>query len=212
MAVCSLIEVDQCFKSAYCLHHQGHADGDSTHPETLVYFHKTTWCHIPEGCLSSSNYIKFYTLSGLQYVLCCMGLYVLHGMSHCSGLLYSGNLMCLLCHLGGVVVSLLATGPKDNGFKRGWGNGLLRVIKICSTPSFGWGIKPEAPCHKTLQHVKSHLASVIRNAYKAKFSLPSSIPPTCSQTTVLVGLPESSGWRVGSFRLLVSSSHFGSPR
>jgi hypothetical protein len=52
------------------------------------------------------------------------------------------------------VVSVLATGPKDRGFKLGQGNGFLRVIKIRSTPSFGCDVKPEASCHKILWHVK----------------------------------------------------------
>jgi hypothetical protein len=33
------------------------------------------------------------------------------------------------------MVSLLAIGPKVHGFKPGQGDGFLRVIKICSTPS-----------------------------------------------------------------------------
>jgi hypothetical protein len=53
--------------------------------------------------------------------------------------------------LGGVVVSVLATGPKGRGFL------LARAIKIRSTPSFGWEVKPEAPCRKILQHVKDPL-------------------------------------------------------
>jgi hypothetical protein len=30
----------------------------------------------------------------------------------------------------------------------------LRAIKIHSTPSFGWEVKPEVPCLKILWHVK----------------------------------------------------------
>jgi hypothetical protein len=40
--------------------------------------------------------------------------------------------------LCGVVFSVLATGPTGRGFKPGRGYGFLRVIKIRSTPSFGW--------------------------------------------------------------------------
>jgi hypothetical protein len=43
------------------------------------------------------------------------------------------------CRLGGVVVSVLATGPKGCGFKPGQGDGFLRVIKIRSTPSSWMG-------------------------------------------------------------------------
>jgi hypothetical protein len=63
------------------------------------------------------------------------------------------------CHLGGAVVSVLPIGPKDCGFKPDQGDGFLRAIKICSTPSFGWEVKPEVPCHKILWHVKELLKS-----------------------------------------------------
>jgi hypothetical protein len=49
---------------------------------------------------------------------------------------------------------MLATGPKGRGFKTGQGIGFLRVIKIRSTPFFGWEVKPEAPRCKILWHVK----------------------------------------------------------
>jgi hypothetical protein len=43
--------------------------------------------------------------------------------------------------LCGVVVSVLATGPKVYRFKHGQGDGFLRVIKICSTTSSRMGSK-----------------------------------------------------------------------
>jgi hypothetical protein len=52
------------------------------------------------------------------------------------------------------VVSVLATGPEGRGFEPGQGYGILREIKIRSTHSFGWEIKPEVPCRKILRHVK----------------------------------------------------------
>jgi hypothetical protein len=58
----------------------------------------------------------------------------------------------------GVVVSVLATGPKGHRFKPGQDDGFLMAIKICSTSSFGWEVKPKAPCHEILQHVKEPLA------------------------------------------------------
>jgi hypothetical protein len=61
--------------------------------------------------------------------------------------------------LGGAVVNVLATGPKGHEFEHGQGNGFLRTIKISSTPSFGWEVKPEVPCHKILLHVKALLKS-----------------------------------------------------
>jgi hypothetical protein len=48
--------------------------------------------------------------------------------------------------LGGVVVSVLATGPKVHQFKASCGNGFLRAIRIHSAPPFGWEVKPEALC------------------------------------------------------------------
>jgi hypothetical protein len=47
--------------------------------------------------------------------------------------------------LGGVVVNLLATGPKSCEFEQGQGNQFLWTMKIRSTPSFGWEVKPELP-------------------------------------------------------------------
>jgi hypothetical protein len=56
--------------------------------------------------------------------------------------------------LGGVVVSVLVIETKGNGFKPGRSDGFLRAIKIRSTPSFRWEVKPEVPCRKLLRHVK----------------------------------------------------------
>jgi hypothetical protein len=47
--------------------------------------------------------------------------------------------------LGGVVLSVLATGHKERGFKPGRGDGFLRTAKIRSTPSFWWEVKREGP-------------------------------------------------------------------
>jgi hypothetical protein len=49
--------------------------------------------------------------------------------------------VCTSGRLGGVVVSVLATGPKGCGFEPGQGEELLRVIKIHSTPSSQMGSK-----------------------------------------------------------------------
>jgi hypothetical protein len=57
------------------------------------------------------------------------------------------------------VVSVLVTGPKGSGFELSHGNGFLRAIKIRSTPSFGWEVKPEVPCHKILRRGKDLLKS-----------------------------------------------------
>jgi hypothetical protein len=57
--------------------------------------------------------------------------------------------------LSGVIVSVFAIRLKVRGFKHGQGNGFLRIIKIHSMPSFRGKVKLEAPCHKTLRHVKN---------------------------------------------------------
>jgi len=36
---------------------------------------------------------------------------------------------------------------------------VFKGIKIRSTPSFGWEVKPEVPCRKILRHVKDLLKS-----------------------------------------------------
>jgi hypothetical protein len=57
------------------------------------------------------------------------------------------------------VVSVLATGPKARGFEPGQGDRFLRAIKIRTTPSFGYEVKAEVPCHKILRHIKDLLRS-----------------------------------------------------
>jgi hypothetical protein len=52
--------------------------------------------------------------------------------------------------LGGVVVSVLATGHKGRGFKLDRGDGFLRAVKIRGTPSFGLEVQPEA-CKNHMQ-------------------------------------------------------------
>jgi hypothetical protein len=52
------------------------------------------------------------------------------------------------------MVSVLAVGCKVHRLKPRQGHGLLKVIKIHCTPSFGGEVKPEAPCCKILWHLK----------------------------------------------------------
>jgi hypothetical protein len=75
----------------------------------------------------------------------------------CSELEILQSLIVDASRLGGVVASVLAAGPKGRGLKPGSSDGFLRAIKIRSTPSFGWEVKPEAPCRKILRHVKNLL-------------------------------------------------------
>jgi hypothetical protein len=57
------------------------------------------------------------------------------------------------------VVSVLATGPKGRGFTPGRGDGFLRAIKIRSTPSFGWEVKPEVLVVRFYGILKIHCSS-----------------------------------------------------
>jgi hypothetical protein len=100
-------------------------------------------------------------------------------------------------HLGDVVVSVLATGPKGRGFKPSWYDGFLKAIKMHSTSSFGWEIKSEVLCRKILRHVKDFTTckrsvdvSKILNMQNSHAFIHSSYLLPMS---LLVGLPESSG-------------------
>jgi hypothetical protein len=73
----------------------------------------------------------------------------------------------------------------------------LRAIKILSTTSFGWEVKPEVPCRKILPHVKDPLTYQrywIRT-FLTVFVHSSSLP----QMSLLVGLPAISGRRVSRY-------------
>jgi hypothetical protein len=66
----------------------------------------------------------------------------------CIWLYSSGEVVqavLLTLSLGGVVVSVFATGPKGCGFEPCQGDGFLRAIKIRSTPSFWVGSKAGDP-------------------------------------------------------------------
>jgi hypothetical protein len=97
--------------------------------------------------------------------------------------------------LGGVVVSVLATGPKGRFFEPGQGDGFLTAINIRSTPSFGWEVKREFPCRKILRHVKDLLKSH-ENGW-TKFLFPSPILLLAPEMTMppdsTGGLPKRSG-------------------
>jgi hypothetical protein len=89
------------------------------------------------------------------------------------------------------VVSVLATGPKSCRFKPGQGDGFLRAIKIRSTPSFRWEVKPEVLCRKILRHVKDLLKS--HRDGQTKFSFPSPILLPAPEMSPLIGPPDSTG-------------------
>jgi hypothetical protein len=67
------------------------------------------------------------------------------------------------------VVSVLATRPKGREFKPCRGDGFLTAIKIRGTSSFGWEVKPDAPCCKILRHVKRSLEQRATDEKAAKF-------------------------------------------
>jgi hypothetical protein len=48
--------------------------------------------------------------------------------------------------LSGLVVIMLAIGPKIHGFKPSRGRWIFKVIKVNSTTSFGGEVKPLIPC------------------------------------------------------------------
>jgi hypothetical protein len=95
--------------------------------------------------------------------------------------------------LGGVMVSVLAILPKVFGFNPSWRQQILRAIKTCSTPYFGGVVKPLAPCHKILWHVKQpskmnkDTSSGQIHHFLTQFLL------LCYQMTLLVRLPQSCG-------------------
>jgi hypothetical protein len=75
-----------------------------------------------------------------------------------------------------IMVGVLAIGSEVCGFRPYRGDGFLRVLKICSTPSRG-EVKPLAPCHKILRHVRNLLGSTNKN--NAKFVISFSCSPAC---------------------------------
>jgi hypothetical protein len=61
------------------------------------------------------------------------------------------------------MLGALVIGPKECGFKPGRGDGFLKAIKIRSTLSFEWKVKPEIPRRKILRHVKCHFQACAKN-------------------------------------------------
>jgi hypothetical protein len=56
--------------------------------------------------------------------------------------------------LDGLVVSVLATGPRFTGSNPAEGDGFIMAIKIRSMTSFGGKVKPSVPFRKILRQVK----------------------------------------------------------
>jgi hypothetical protein len=70
------------------------------------------------------------------------------------------------------MVSVIATGLKGRGFEAGQVDGFLRAIKVRSTPSFEWKVKPGVSCGKILRHVTDLLQSHGDGQTKLSFPLP----------------------------------------
>jgi hypothetical protein len=95
------------------------------------------------------------------------------------------------CHLGGVMVSVPATGPKVRGFKPGQRDGFLTAIKIRSTPSFGGQVKPRphvVKFHGMLKNSTSTKRDISYTKYIISFA---QIFLICYEMALLVRLPES---------------------
>jgi hypothetical protein len=67
--------------------------------------------------------------------------------------LYTGS------RFGGVVIGVLVTGPRVCWFEPDRSDWFLMAIKIRSTPTFVWEIKPEIPRRNILRQVKDLLKS-----------------------------------------------------
>jgi hypothetical protein len=76
-------------------------------------------------------------------------------------------------------------------------------------PSFKWEVKPRVPCCKTLWHVKEPFA-VKETLHMAKFIISFISLSFFDTRWLLVGLLETSGGRIRSFPLWISS-HYSSP-
>jgi hypothetical protein len=53
------------------------------------------------------------------------------------------------------MVSMLPLDPRFTVSNAAKGDELIRAIEICSMPSLGGEVRPSAPCHKSLQHIKN---------------------------------------------------------
>jgi hypothetical protein len=97
---------------------------------------------------------------------------------------------------GGLVVSVLPTGPKVRGFKPGRQQSIFRGENIRSTSSLGEGVKPSAPCRNPLRHVKNPFEVWKRHFVRQNTSFPTQVSPAL---LLLARLPKSSGGRIRSF-------------
>jgi hypothetical protein len=101
------------------------------------------------ACVSSSTAAPVWAVSVHRPQLHCtflwgrtsrLVMYVAFVLYNCVLIFTFIYLSCIIRsrHLGGVVFSVLVTGPKGCRFEPGQRGGFLRAIKIWSTPSFRW--------------------------------------------------------------------------
>jgi hypothetical protein len=93
------------------------------------------------NCLATEKFLSTHreTLSHVIRCILCLKEIVVTGRFYRTIYFY-------IVDLGGLVVSVLATGP--TGSIPTEVDGFLRVIKIWSTTSFGWEVKPSVPCRR----------------------------------------------------------------
>jgi hypothetical protein len=84
--------------------------------------------------------------------------------------------MSLNVVLRGLVVTVLASGPRFAGLSQAEGDGFLTAIKIRSTPSFGGEVKPSVPCHEILRYIKGPF-EVRKRYFVRQNSFPSPVHP-----------------------------------
>jgi hypothetical protein len=102
------------------------------------------------------------------------------------------------------MVSVLTFGPKVRGFKPDRSDGLLRMIQIRNTSSFGEEVKPEAPCRKILGHTKTSTSmKVIFRSQNPSFPRPDP-PDLLLDNSACRIARERSGGRIRSFPQLTS--------
>jgi hypothetical protein len=70
------------------------------------------------------------------------------------------------------VVGVLANGSKCRGFEPGKGDGFLRTIKIRSTHSFGWEVKPEVHVVRFYSMLNNTWSPTGRNRLNSHFLRP----------------------------------------
>jgi hypothetical protein len=72
--------------------------------------------------------------------------------------------------IGGLVVSMLASGTQDRGFKPGRTRRIFSGVKILSMPSFGREVKQCVPCHRSAARKRTLLDYVEVESLRPNYS------------------------------------------